>query len=61
VDLRGGGLELGVAHERTHAEGEVIALDFEDIWDNAFNFFKKREIKVGLWAYEEFRGAENIS
>jgi hypothetical protein len=51
VDLGGGGLELGVAHERADTEGEVIALDLEDIWDNTFNFFKEREIKVGLWAY----------
>lgn len=44
-------MKLGVAHERTYAEGEVIALDFEDVWDSTFNFFKEREIKVGLWAY----------
>lgn len=44
VDLGWGGLKLSVAHERTNAEWEVIALHLKNFWDLTFDFFKERKI-----------------
>ena len=44
VDLGWGCLKLSVAHKRTNAKWEVIALHLENFWDLTFDFFKERKI-----------------
>jgi hypothetical protein len=55
VDLRGRGLDVRVAHERT--QGELMRSGQEDVWDRALDLFEEREVQVGLRTHEELWGA----